>query len=180
MAWSLEMQVSLKPPQPDTRAGKRPLGQLHSCNLAIGLWPVTKQLRSKVAVVAAAAPKEAEGGAPAAEALGRLRGHPRRILVSTGDVMGDLHAAALTRELLSLARTAGVHLEVLALGGTSVQAAGAQLIGDNSGLSSIGFLEALPLVWPTLGLLRAAKEYLRAHPPDAAGGESRCSSTTRE
>eukprot|EP00850_Spirogloea_muscicola_P022494 SM000298S10948 [mRNA] locus=s298:131119:134010:+ [translate_table: standard] len=90
--------------------------------------------------------------------------------VSTGDVMGDKHAALLVRAVLRAWRSseAAACLEVYALGGKEVEAAGAVLIGDNSGLSSIGLVEALPLIWPSLRLQAAARAFLKDHPPDVA------------
>eukprot|EP00850_Spirogloea_muscicola_P024241 SM000512S17819 [mRNA] locus=s512:937:4814:- [translate_table: standard] len=88
--------------------------------------------------------------------------------VSTSDVMGDKHAALLVLAVLRAWRCneAAACLEVYALGGKEVEAAGAVLIGDNSGLSSIGLAEALPLIWPSLRLQAAARAFLNEHPPD--------------
>lgn len=55
-----------------------------------------------------------------------LQNRKSRILVSTGDVMGDIHGAALVRALID---AAGEEIEVYAVGGKRMQGAGAVLIG---------------------------------------------------
>ena len=49
--------------------------------------------------------------------------------VSTGDVMGDIHAAELVKSLYDVASETGIDLQIVALGGKHVQAAGAELLG---------------------------------------------------
>eukprot|EP00854_Cymbomonas_tetramitiformis_P002940 gene2940-3753_t len=75
-----------------------------------------------------------------------------RVAISTGDVSGDMHAARVVTALFERAEELGVRLEVVALAGERTAAAGATLIGDNTGLSSIGLLEAVPFVIPSLKL----------------------------
>ena len=60
----------------------------------------------------------------------------------------------------------GVELEILALGGDRMAAAGANLLGHTSAIGSMGLLESLPFVLPTLKVQRLAKDYLKANPPD--------------
>ncbi|BFI39916.1 lipid-A-disaccharide synthase [Marchantia polymorpha subsp. ruderalis] len=90
---------------------------------------------------------------------------PFRIFVSTGDVMGDIHGANLVKELLKQAQGTRRRVEVYALGGQRMRTAGATLIGDNTGLSSIGLLEALPLIVPSLLLQITVRRFLDDHPP---------------
>lgn len=89
-----------------------------------------------------------------------------RIFISTGEVSGDLQGALLIDALYRKATALGVQLEIVALGGPKMAAAGATIIGDTSGIGSMGLLEALPHILPTLQIQRRAKQYLRSHPPD--------------
>jgi lipid-A-disaccharide synthase len=90
----------------------------------------------------------------------------QRIFISTGEVSGDLQGALLTAALLRQAALQGRTLEIVGLGGDRMAAAGCTLLGNTSTVGSIGILEALPFVLPTLKTQRAAKHYLRDHPPD--------------
>ena len=84
--------------------------------------------------------------------------------MATGDVSGDAHASNLAIEL----RRRGC--EVVGVGGARLESAvggPGQMLADNSGMSSIGLLEALPLVAPTLVQQARVKRSLRARPPDA-------------
>lgn len=81
--------------------------------------------------------------------------------------MGDIHGASLVRALLKEAERACKAVEVFALGGRHMEEAGAKLIGNNTGISSIGLWEALPLIFPTLQLQSQARAFLQQHPPDA-------------
>ena len=90
-----------------------------------------------------------------------------RVLISTGEVSGDLQGSLLVSALHRQAAVRGVPLEVMALGGARMQAAGAELLADTAPLGSIGLLEALPLVLPTLKLQARVNRELTARPPDA-------------
>ncbi|KAH8973042.1 hypothetical protein BDL97_01G025200 [Sphagnum fallax] len=94
------------------------------------------------------------------------RSRPYRIVISTGDVMGDIHGAALVQEILEEAGKKEIGVEVYAVGGHRMKAAGAKLIGDNTGLSSIGLLEALPLIIPSIQLQLSIRTFLDKHSPD--------------
>ena len=89
-----------------------------------------------------------------------------RLLVSTGEVSGDLQGSLLVRALYAEARQRGLELEVLALGGERMRRAGAELIADTAPLGAIGLWEALPLILPTLRLQRRLARWLDRHPPD--------------
>ncbi|MEB3185414.1 MAG: lipid-A-disaccharide synthase [Cyanobacteriota bacterium] len=89
-----------------------------------------------------------------------------RLLVSTGEVSGDLQGSLLIRALFAEARRRGVELEVLALGGERMRQAGAELIADTAPMGAIGLWEALPLILPTLQLQRRLRRWLVSHQPD--------------
>ena len=89
-----------------------------------------------------------------------------RIFISTGEVSGDLQGALLVGALKRQAAAKGVELEILALGGDRMAAAGATLLGNTTAIGSVGILESLPFVLPTWQIQRRAKEYLRQNPPD--------------
>ena len=73
-----------------------------------------------------------------------------RLLISTGEVSGDLQGSLLIRALRAEAELRGLELELLALGGPRMEAAGAALIADTAPMGAIGLWEALPLILPTL------------------------------
>ena len=89
-----------------------------------------------------------------------------RIFISTGEVSGDLQGALLITALKRQAIKAGVELEIVALGGAKMVAAGAVLLGNTSSIGSMGLLEALPFILPTLQLQKQAIACLKAQPPD--------------
>jgi len=90
-----------------------------------------------------------------------------RIFISTGEVSGDLQGSILVAALFKQAAAKGLDLEITALGGDRMEQAGAKLVGNTTQIGSIGFLEAIPLILPTLKLQRFAKKYLRNNIPDA-------------
>ena len=89
-----------------------------------------------------------------------------RLLVSTGEVSGDLQGSLLVRALHAEARRRGLELEVVALGGERMRRAGAELIADTAPMGAIGLWEALPLILPTLRLQRRLARWLASHPLD--------------
>ena len=89
-----------------------------------------------------------------------------RIFISTGEVSGDLQGAMLIDALKRQATAIGVELEIVALGGERMAAAGANLLSNTTGIGAIGILESLPFVLPTLQVQRRARQYLRQNPPD--------------
>ena len=91
-----------------------------------------------------------------------------RLLVSTGEVSGDLQGSLLIQALYREAGERGLELEVVALGGERMRQAGATLIADTVALGAIGLWEALPLVLPTLRLQGRLRRWLESHPPDGA------------
>jgi lipid-A-disaccharide synthase len=90
----------------------------------------------------------------------------KTIFISTGEVSGDLQGALLIEALKKSAKTQGIELEIIALGGDKMQAAGAKLLSNTTGIGSVGLLESLPFVIPTLQVQSRAKKYLQENPPD--------------
>ena len=90
----------------------------------------------------------------------------KRIFISTGEVSGDLQGAMLVESLYRHAKEIGTEIEVLALGGDRMEAAGAKLLGNTTEIGSMGIVEGLPFLFPTLKVQRQAKRYLRENPPN--------------
>ena len=84
-----------------------------------------------------------------------------RLLVSTGEVSGDLQGSLLIAALHREAARRGVDLEVVALGGQRMERAGARLLADTARLGAIGLWEVLPLILPTLRLQAKLRRWLR-------------------
>jgi lipid-A-disaccharide synthase len=91
---------------------------------------------------------------------------PIRLFISTGEVSGDLQGSLLIQALKRQAEQRGIALELLAMGGDRMAAAGATLLAHTSAIGSMGILESLPFVLPTLRVQRQAKQYLQQYPPD--------------
>ncbi|MFB2880821.1 lipid-A-disaccharide synthase [Floridanema aerugineum] len=89
-----------------------------------------------------------------------------RIFISTGEVSGDLQGALLINALKRQAQKLGQELEIVALGGSLMAQAGATLLGDTTKIGSVGILESLPYILPTLQIQNRAKQYLRQNKPD--------------
>jgi lipid-A-disaccharide synthase len=90
----------------------------------------------------------------------------RRVFISTGEVSGDLQGALLIEALHRRACDRNLALNISALGGTRMAKAGADLVGDTADIGSVGIVEALPHMLPTLKLQRQAKQALATNPPD--------------
>ncbi|MBE9205498.1 lipid-A-disaccharide synthase [Nostoc sp. LEGE 06077] len=89
-----------------------------------------------------------------------------RIFISTGEVSGDLQGSLLIAAMQRQAATAGWELEIVALGGEKMAKAGATILGNTSGIGSMGLLESLPYIVPTLLVQQKAIDYLKQNPPD--------------
>jgi lipid-A-disaccharide synthase len=85
-----------------------------------------------------------------------------RIFVSTGEVSGDLHGSHLIKALLDKDPT----LEIQALGGQRMASLGIPLLADTTTLSSIGLVEAIPFIVPTLRIQAKLKSFLKDFRPD--------------
>jgi lipid-A-disaccharide synthase len=81
-------------------------------------------------------------------------------------VSGDLQGALLVQALYRQAAAQNIPLSVSALGGDRMAAAGATLVGNTTAIGSVGILEALPYVLPTLRIQQHARRHLQAEPPD--------------
>ncbi len=92
----------------------------------------------------------------------------RRVFISTGEVSGDLQGALLIEALHRQASDRSLTLDITALGGPRMAQAGATLVGETTGIGSVGIFEALPYLLPTLRLQKVAKGAIDAQPPDAA------------
>jgi lipid-A-disaccharide synthase len=90
-----------------------------------------------------------------------------RLFISTGEVSGDLQGSLLVTALQTEAAQQGLELEIIALGGQRMAAAGATLLADTTAISSVGLIEALGFVLPTLKIRQRVRQYLRQNPPDA-------------
>lgn len=88
------------------------------------------------------------------------------IFISTGEVSGDLQGGLLVEALFRQAQTLGLDLKITALGGDRMATAGATLLGNTTKIGSIGLVEAIPYIIPTIRLQRKAKQYLKQNPPD--------------
>ncbi|MBD2165308.1 lipid-A-disaccharide synthase [Calothrix membranacea FACHB-236] len=89
-----------------------------------------------------------------------------RIFISTGEVSGDLQGSLIIAALKRQAAALGCELDIVALGGEKMAEAGATILGDTSHIGSMGILEALPYLVPTLLVQRKAIAYLKQNPPD--------------
>ncbi len=91
---------------------------------------------------------------------------PVRIFISTGEVSGDLQGSLLIKALLEQAQQLGLDLDIVALGGSKMAAAGAQLLGNTVGLGAVGLMESLRYVWPSIHLQRQVRQTFQIDPPD--------------
>lgn len=89
-----------------------------------------------------------------------------RIFISTGEVSGDLQGALLVEALKRQAAAIGLDLEIVALGGDRMKAAGATLIGNTTAIGSVGIFESLPFLFSSWKIQQKAKQYLQENPPD--------------
>lgn len=91
----------------------------------------------------------------------------KTIFISTGDVSGDLQGALLVTALKQLAHKSDLELNIVALGGSKMAAAGAKILADTTSISSMGIWEGIPYIGPTIRVQQIAKKYLQTTPPDA-------------
>ncbi len=90
-----------------------------------------------------------------------------RLLISTGEVSGDLQGSFLVKALKKEAADRSLPLQVIALGGERMEAEGAELLANTASIGAIGFWEALPFVIPTLKAQKLVNKLLLKRPPDA-------------
>jgi lipid-A-disaccharide synthase len=85
-----------------------------------------------------------------------------RVLISCGEPSGDMYAAELARQIE--AQAPGT--EIAGFGGDRLRSAGAQLVGDFSGLSVTGLLEVARVLPRTYQVYRQLVAAARARRPD--------------
>ena len=90
-----------------------------------------------------------------------------KIFISTGEVSGDLQGAMLVESLYKVAASQNIDLEIAGLGGDRMTTAGAKILADTAAIGSMGFVEAIPFVVPTIKIQNLTKKHLRENPPDA-------------
>ncbi len=90
-----------------------------------------------------------------------------RLLISTGEVSGDLQGSFLVTALRKEALLQKIQLEIIAIGGSKMKTAGADLIADTTSIGAIGFWEAIPYLMPTLRAQSIVDGLLKTKPPDA-------------
>ena len=73
---------------------------------------------------------------------------PLRVLISTGEVSGDLQGALLVESLHRQAAASQTAVEIVALGGERMALAGATLVANPANIGAVGILEQLPFVLP--------------------------------
>ncbi|HEY9826187.1 MAG TPA: lipid-A-disaccharide synthase [Stenomitos sp.] len=91
-----------------------------------------------------------------------------RLLISAGEVSGDLQGSLLIRALRQKADQEGWSLHIDALGGAQMQAQGATLLANTTQLGAIGVLEALPYVRQAWFIRQHLERHLQTTPPDVA------------
>lgn len=89
-----------------------------------------------------------------------------KIFISTGEVSGDLQGSMLIKSLYQIAAENSINLEIAGLGGDRMKATGANIIANTATIGSMGFIEGLPFVLPTIKIQSLAKSYIQANPPD--------------
>ncbi|MEO1006317.1 MAG: lipid-A-disaccharide synthase [Cyanobacteria bacterium J06638_38] len=89
-----------------------------------------------------------------------------RIFIATGEVSGDLQGAMLIKALFKIASENQIELEIVGLGGDRMKQAGAEVLANTAVIGSMGFVEAIPFILPTLKIQSLAKKYIQANAPD--------------
>ena len=88
-----------------------------------------------------------------------------KIFISTGEVSGDLQGSMLVESLFKAAAERQIDLSIAGLGGDRMKQAGAEILANTAVIGSMGFIEAIPFILPTIKIQRLTKKYLRANPP---------------
>ena len=90
-----------------------------------------------------------------------------RLLISTGEVSGDLQGSFLVKALIEEAVSQQLSLDIMAIGGSRMKSAGADLIFDTTSIGAIGLWEAVPYLMPTLRAQSIVDNLLKTKSPDA-------------
>jgi lipid-A-disaccharide synthase len=83
-------------------------------------------------------------------------------MVSAGEVSGDMHAAAVIKELKKKA----TGLEIFGMGSSALKKTGAEIIIDPTEISTIGYVEALKNIRQHYKHLKKMKKLLKERKPD--------------
>jgi len=86
---------------------------------------------------------------------------PLQLLISTGEVSGDLQGSLLVKALREEATARGLPISIHALGGPLMEQAGAHLLGNTTSMGAIGLWEALPFVVPTMRMQARVHDWLK-------------------
>jgi lipid-A-disaccharide synthase len=89
-----------------------------------------------------------------------------KIFISTGEVSGDLQGSMLVKALDQGATKRQLDLEIIGLGGDRMKAAGAKILADTATIGSMGFIEAIPFILPTIKIQKLTKKYIQENVPD--------------
>ncbi|MEY2831539.1 MAG: lipid disaccharide synthase [Cyanobacteriota bacterium] len=89
-----------------------------------------------------------------------------KIFISTGEVSGDLQGSILIKSLYQAATKRQIDLEIAGLGGDRMKEAGAKILADTAAIGSMGFMEAIPFILPTIKIQKLAKKYIQQNSPD--------------
>jgi lipid-A-disaccharide synthase len=88
------------------------------------------------------------------------------LLISAGEVSGDLQGSLLVQALYQEAAERHWDLKITALGGERMAAAGATLLANTTRIGAIGLFESLPYVRSTLAIQKRIRAFLKTAPPD--------------
>jgi lipid-A-disaccharide synthase len=89
-----------------------------------------------------------------------------KIFISTGEVSGDLQGSMLVKSLYQDAAKRQIDLEITGLGGDRMKEAGAKILADTAAIGSMGFIEAIPFILPTIKIQKLTKKYIQQNSPD--------------
>lgn len=89
-----------------------------------------------------------------------------KIFISTGEVSGDLQGAMLIKSLFKVATEKNINLEIAGLGGDRMKESGAKILANTAVIGSMGFIEALPFILPTIRIQNLTKKYIQENTPD--------------
>ncbi len=89
-----------------------------------------------------------------------------QLIISTGEVSGDLQGSLLVKALFKESERRSIPLQINALGGSRMKAEGAELVADTSSIGAIGFWEVLPYLLPTFRAQSKVDDLFANDPPD--------------
>jgi lipid-A-disaccharide synthase len=90
----------------------------------------------------------------------------RHLLISAGEVSGDLQGSLLIQALHREAAERSWVLKITVLGGERMAAAGATLLANTTRIGAIGLFESLPYVRSTLAIQKRIRAFLKTDPPN--------------